>query len=135
MTLEHAINWQRDGVPVYSASMPLVTPPPDLLDHLAARLGPRGFTRDAADMAPWLTDWRGRIHGAAAALLSPADADEVACVVRMAAEAGVGLVPQGGNTSMVAGATPPADGSALLVSLRRMRTIRSISAPSSSRST
>ena len=78
-------------------------------------------------MAPWLTDWRGRITGAAPALLSPADVDEVADVVRMAAEAGVGIVPQGGNTSMVAGATPPADGSALLLSLRRMRAIRSIS--------
>jgi len=37
-------------------------------------------------------------------------------------------VPQGGNTGMAAGATPPADGSALLLSLRRMNRIRSISA-------
>ncbi|MDB5718784.1 MAG: linked oxidase protein [Sphingomonas bacterium] len=99
-----------------------------LLASLAARLGPRGFTSDPAEMAPWLTDWRGRITGATPALLSPADADEVADVVRMAAVAGVGIVPQGGNTSMVAGATPPADGSALLLSLRRMRAIRSVSA-------
>src|SRR3546814_1794894 len=34
---------------------------------------------------------------------------------------------QGGNTSMVGGATPPADGSALILSLRRMNRIRSIS--------
>ena len=38
------------------------------------------------------------------------------------------LVPQGGNTGMAAGATPPADGSALLLSMRRMNRIRSISA-------
>src|SRR3546814_4759439 len=37
------------------------------------------------------------------------------------------IVPQGGNTSMVAGATPDADGRALLLSMRRMRQIRSIS--------
>ena len=37
------------------------------------------------------------------------------------------LVPQGGNTSMVGGATPPADGSALILSLRRMKRIREIS--------
>ena len=39
----------------------------------------------------------------------------------------VPLVPQGGNTGMAAGATPPTDGSALLLSLRRMNCIRSIS--------
>ena len=38
------------------------------------------------------------------------------------------LVPQGGNTGMAAGATPPADGSAVLLSMRRMNKIRSISA-------
>src|SRR4029079_9606999 len=36
--------------------------------------------------------------------------------------------PEGGNTGMAAGATPPADGSALLLSMRRMNRIRSIDA-------
>ena len=44
----------------------------------------------------------------------------------LAAELGVPLVPQGGNTSMVGGATPPDDGSALIVSLRRLNRIRAI---------
>jgi FAD/FMN-containing dehydrogenase len=108
--------------------MLLNAPTPELLASLAARLGPRGFTADPVDLAPWLTDWRGRITGAAAALLSPVDTEEVADVVRMAAAARVAIVPQGGNTSMVAGATPPVDGSALLLSLRRMNRIRSVSA-------
>src|SRR5688500_16475639 len=46
----------------------------------------------------------------------------------MAAELGVPLVPQGGNTSMVGGATPPVDGSALILSLRRMSQIRVLDA-------
>ena len=55
--------------------------------------------------------------------------DEVADDRRAgAAPHGVALVPQGGNTSMVGGATPPADGSALILSLRRMNRIRSLSA-------
>ncbi len=99
-----------------------------LLDDLAALLGPRGFTRDPADLAPWLVDWRGRVRGAALALVSPADARQVAAVVTLAAAAEMPLVPQGGNTSMVAGATPPAHGRALILSLRRMRAIRSVSA-------
>jgi FAD/FMN-containing dehydrogenase len=78
------------------------------------------------DIAPWLTDWRGRYHGAAAAVMSPASTEEVAFLVALAAEHRVPLVPQGGNTGMVGGATPPADGSALILSLRRMNRIRAI---------
>lgn len=89
-------------------------------------LGSRGIVEDANDIAPWLTDWRGRYHGAAAAILSPANTAEVAAIVSLAAQYRVPLVPQGGNTSMVGGATPPADGSALILSLRRMNTIRRI---------
>jgi FAD/FMN-containing dehydrogenase len=91
-------------------------------------LGAKGVITDPADIAPWLSDWRGRVHGAAPAILAPASTDEVAAVVRLAAEHRVPLVPQGGNTGMAAGATPPPDGSAILLSLRRMNRIRSISA-------
>ena len=103
-------------------------PSPALLDSLAALLGPRGFTRDADAMAPWLSDWRGRYRGRAAALLSPASAAEVQAIVARCAEARVALVPQGGNTSMVGGATPSAEGAGLLLSLRRMNAVRSVSA-------
>jgi FAD/FMN-containing dehydrogenase len=99
-----------------------------LLGALAALLGPRGFTRAPEEMAPWLTDWRGRYHGRAAALVSPASTEEVRAVVAACAEEQVALVPQGGNTSMVGGATPDAAGAALLLSLRRMNRIRSVSA-------
>jgi FAD/FMN-containing dehydrogenase len=103
------------------------SPTDTLLRDLEALLGPRGFTRAADDMAPWLTDWRGRYHGAAAALLSPASTEQVAAIVARCGGAGVALVPQGGNSSMVGGATPPADGGALILSLRRMNRIRSLS--------
>lgn len=91
-------------------------------------LGPKGFTDDPDDIAPWTSDWRGRYHGAAVAILSPASTQEVSQVLALANRLGVAVVPQGGNTSMVGGATPPADGSALILSLRRMNQIRSLSA-------
>jgi FAD/FMN-containing dehydrogenase len=106
----------------------MVYPAQALLDKLAALLGPKGFTRDPAEMAPWLSDWRGRYHGAAAALLSPRAAGEVVEIVRACAAAGVPLVPQGGNTSMVGGATPDESGAALIVSTRRLNRIRSVDA-------
>lgn len=105
-------------------------PSPALLARLSERLGPSGFATEPADLAPWLTDWRRRLTGSAAALVSPANAEEAAFVVAQAAAEGVAIVPQGGNSSMVAGATPAGigEGRALLVSMRRMRAIRSVSA-------
>ncbi|MEJ7935265.1 FAD-binding oxidoreductase [Sphingobium sp. AN558] len=100
----------------------------DIIARFQDLLGPKGVITDPDDIAPWLTDWRGRFHGAAVAMLAPADTTQVSAVVALAAQLGVPLVPQGGNTSMVGGATPPPDGSALILSLRRLNRIRAISA-------
>jgi FAD/FMN-containing dehydrogenase len=91
-------------------------------------LGPRAVVTDPREIEPWVTDWRGRVHGAALAMLAPSSTENVVAIVKLAAEHRVPLVPQGGNTGMAAGATPPADGSAVLLSMRRMNRIRSISA-------
>ena len=99
-----------------------------LIETVRERFGAKAAITDPVEIAPWLSDWRGRFHGASAAILSPASTQEVAAIVGMANELGVPLVPQGGNTGMVAGATPPEDGSALVLSLRRMNRIRSIDA-------
>ncbi|SEH18562.1 FAD/FMN-containing dehydrogenase [Sphingopyxis sp. YR583] len=107
-----------------------MTHPPSasLLDTFANLLGSKGFSVDPGVMAPWLTDWRGKYHGRAAAILSPATTGEVASIVRLCAEAKVALVPQGGNSGMVGGATPDTSGEQLLLSLRRMNRIRHIEA-------
>ena len=97
-----------------------------LVDAMKARFGAKAALTDESDIAPWLTDWRGRWTGASPALLQPASTGEVAALVTLAGELGVALVPQGGNTSMVGGATPPSDGSALIVSLRRMNRVREV---------
>ncbi len=96
------------------------------LEPLRSALGPKAVITDRSDVEPWLTDWRGLYHGQAAAILAPATTEEVVTAVSFAAAHQIPLVPQGGNTSMVGGATPPTDGSALILSLRRMNAIRSI---------
>ncbi len=98
-----------------------------LVETVRQRFGKKVVTTDAETIMPWLSDWRGRYHGEAPALLSPGSRDEVAAIVGLAHAHGVALVPQGGNTGMVGGATPPTDGSALILSLRRMNRIRSVS--------
>jgi FAD/FMN-containing dehydrogenase len=95
-----------------------------LIDEVRAWFGNRAVVTDPGDIEPWLSDWRGRWHGRSAAILQPQSTEEASLMVAKAADLGVALVPQGGNTSMVGGATPPDDGSALILSLRRMNRIR-----------
>ncbi len=96
------------------------------LAEAADRLGPRGLTRDADLITPWLTDWRGRFTGSACAMASPASTAELAEIVRLCARHGVPIVPQGGNSGMAGGATPDPSGDALLLSLRRMTAVREL---------
>jgi FAD/FMN-containing dehydrogenase len=100
----------------------------EMIAALERKLGRKAVITDPVEIEPWAIDWRGRVRGAARAMLAPASTDEVVEIVRLAAEHRVALVPQGGNTGMAGGATPPPDGSALLLSMRRMNRIRTISA-------
>jgi FAD/FMN-containing dehydrogenase len=59
-------------------------------------------------------------------VLKPATTKQVADIVRLAAHQGIGIVPQGGNTSYCGGATPDASGRQIVVSLERMDRIREV---------
>jgi FAD/FMN-containing dehydrogenase len=98
----------------------------EFIDRARHSLSERAVVTDPREIEPWTTDWRGRVHGQSPAMLAPSSTAEVVQIVRLASELQVPLVPQGGNTGMAAGATPPADGSAVLLSMRRMNRIRSI---------
>ena len=78
---------------------------PDLTDAIARIVGPTGILT-GADAEPYCEDWRRLYQGRTPAVIRPANTEEVAEVVRLCAEAGAPIVPQGGNTSMVGGATP-----------------------------
>src|SRR5574338_219403 len=81
-----------------------------------------------AEAAPYLSDWRGRYHGRARAVVRPGQASEVAAVVAACHDAGVPMVPQGGNTGLCGGATPLADGRAVIISLSRLNRVRGVDA-------
>jgi FAD/FMN-containing dehydrogenase len=80
------------------------------------------------DTAPYLTDWRKRYSGLARAVLCPANTEEVAALVKLAAQYRVALVPQGGNTGLAGGATPDASGTQAVLSLRRLNSVRALDA-------
>ena len=64
--------------------------------------------------------------GPTAAVLRPASTAEVAAAVRLCHEAGVALVPQGGNTGLCGGAVPDSSGDQVVLSLGRMRAVRAL---------
>jgi FAD/FMN-containing dehydrogenase len=97
----------------------------DLLGQLRGVVGaPNVLT--GTDAAPYCTDWRKRFTGQAQAVVRPANAQEVAAIVTLCAQTKTPVVPQGGNTGLVGGATPDASGNAIVLSLARMNRIRSI---------
>jgi FAD/FMN-containing dehydrogenase len=96
-----------------------------LLDALGAAIG-RANVLTGDDAAPYLTDWRKRYVGRALAVARPANTAEVAAVVRECVAARAPMVPQGGNTGLVGGGTPDGSGRAVVISLQRMRRVRSL---------
>ncbi len=89
-------------------------------------LGDSGLLTAPSDVAPYCTDWRALYHGAALAVARPASTEQLAAVVRACRAATIAMVPQGGNTSMVGGATPDESGRQLVVCMARMRRVRDI---------
>jgi FAD/FMN-containing dehydrogenase len=106
--------------------MPDAPMPLGLLDALRAALGPRGVLAAPDEVAAHLSDWRGLYRGATPCVIRPGTTEELAAAVRVLAAAGVPVVPQGGNTSMVGGATPDDSGRQVVVSLTRMNRMRDI---------
>jgi FAD/FMN-containing dehydrogenase len=95
------------------------------LARIAEIVGPAGLVapENAVGM---LNDERGLYRGAAALVVRPASVDECAAVVRVCCAAGIGVVPQGGNTGYCGGATPFDARAQILLSLARLNRVREI---------
>jgi FAD/FMN-containing dehydrogenase len=100
------------------------------IDALAALVGREGLIVDPDLRASYETDWTRRWRGRCDAVIRPADTAEVAAVLRWCSTHDVVVVPQGGNTGLVAGGVPPADNSrrVVVVSTRRIDVIEPLDA-------
>lgn len=97
----------------------------DLLTSLIAIVGPTHVLTDG-DLSAYEQDWRKRARGKALAVVRPANAAQVAAVVKACAHAAVSIVPQGGNTGLVVGSIPDDSGTQVVLSLQRMTAVRHI---------
>ena len=96
------------------------------IERLKAAVGAPGWIDDPDAIAPHLAEWRGRFRGASSLVLKPASTAEVAEIVRICAESGTRIVPQGGNTSLVGGSVPGEAGDEVIVNLARINRVRAI---------
>lgn len=78
------------------------------------------------DAAPFLLDHRGRYQGQALAVVFPDSPAAVAHIVRDCVAQGLAMVPQGGNTGLVGGATPQGGSNTVVINLRRCQRIRNV---------
>lgn len=102
------------------------TPKDSILAQLQAAAPGARFITDRAAMHPFLADWRGRFEGASLAVVEPRSTAEVSAVLETAFRCGVAVVPQGGNTGLCGGATPPSDRASIVLRLARMDRVRDL---------
>lgn len=100
----------------------------ELINALHAIVGDAGLKTGDGDTASFLTDWHGQYQGQAVAVVMPDSTEQVSAVMALADAHDVVVVPQGGNTGFMGGATPDSRGRTILLSLRRMNRIREIDA-------
>jgi FAD/FMN-containing dehydrogenase len=99
-----------------------------VIEALAGIVGAKNVITDADAMVPYLKEPRGLFHGKAQAVVRPGSVAEVSAVMKWASETGVRVVPQGGNTGMVGGQVPVAEGKEIILSLQRLDKVRSVDA-------
>ena len=95
---------------------------------LTERLGHAAVITDAGDMIRYCRDWHGDVTTGAVAVLRPDSTAMVSQAVMTCAELGLDIVPQGGNTGLVLGATPDQPQRQVVLTLERMNRIRSVDA-------
>jgi FAD/FMN-containing dehydrogenase len=98
--------------------------PEGLLAQFVDIVGAEHALTDPDQQLPYLREWRDLYQGVTPVVLRPADAEQVARIVRLAAAHHVPIVPQSGNTGLVGGQIPHRG--EILLSLARLTRVRAV---------
>jgi FAD/FMN-containing dehydrogenase len=110
----------------HDAPPALVAPSPELITRLTEVVGVAHALTDPDQQLPYLREWRDRYIGRTPLVLRPGSTEEVARILALANEAGVGVVPQAGNTGLVGGQIPYETGDEIVLSVGRMKRVRDV---------
>lgn len=97
-----------------------------VVEQLRGIVGDQGVLVAPGDLAGYRADSVHRVDGGIICVVRPADTAQAARVVTACRAAGVALVPRGGGTGFAGGSLPVPGQNVVLVSLERMRRIRSL---------
>src|SRR3954465_5457791 len=97
-----------------------------MIEKLRDIVGDANVLTAPQDTRPYFTDWRRQYSGSAECVGRPASTAEVAAVVRLCGQAGVAIVPQGGNTGLSGGSVPTGQAREVVLALGRMNRIREL---------
>ncbi len=94
---------------------------PHHISALQQMVGANGATTKAADLEPFVTEWRDKFIGQTPLMLSPKTTGEAAAIISYCNLHKIPIVPQGGNTGLVGGGIPGLkNAQEILLSTRRM---------------
>jgi len=113
---------------VPSAGSRIDVPLDSVIERICAALGGEACLTSPDAVEPYLTDFRGLFRGRTRLVVLPRSTADVATVLSICNEAGVGVVPHAGNTSYCGGATPDASGEQIVLALKCMNRVREIDA-------
>src|SRR5438874_5350886 len=97
-----------------------------MIEKLRDIVGAANVLTAADDTRPYFTDWRRQYSASAEWVVRPGRTGEVAAVVKLAADEGMAIVPQGGNTGLSGGSVPIGKGREIVVALGRMNRVREL---------
>lgn len=101
-------------------------PDAELIARFAAIVGADNAITETREQAPFLREWRDLYMGRTPLIVKPATTEDVSRLLALANAEGIGVVAQGGNTGLVGGQIPSENGTEIVLSLARMKRIRSI---------
>lgn len=84
------------------------------------------------DVAPYTRDFRGLYQGNTPLVVLPRNSGQVSEILKFCDQHEIAVVPHGGNTSYCGAATPDESGSQIVLSMRRLKTIRQVDATNNS---
>ena len=98
------------------------------VERIQRAIGRAACFTTPAEVEPFLVDFRSLYRGATPLVACPGSTADVAVVLAICDELGVGVVPHGGNTGYCGGATPSERGDEIVLSLKRMNRVREVDA-------
>ena len=97
----------------------------DTLNRLREAAGPGGVV-EGPDTEPYCVSWRDNWTGTTPLVLRPDSTARVAEIMKICAETGTFVVPQGGNTGLTGGGQPRQNGLDVVLSTSRLKAVREV---------